>query len=751
MRYETLNTSLLRSTAILKFFFLIMALAISSPAAERSLSGALLTLQQQELTVTANFTDQEVPTNFTLTLTLSRLLAATEGRLAVLIGHTDFTNLFVPTENSLSYLPRLLRLPAGESPVRIFLVSSSNDWRELSQLTLRVKTAPIDEGVQPRTSGPEQTPSADPGQSHIAKKYGFTPSLTLGVKSQIGSRFFPQSNPPERLAFTDMTLQASLKSELDLNKIKNQSQFDIVGSSFQKEALRFGLLGPEAPQLDLSSYLMQFQMGPGKLRVGHTSFGSNRHLINNYGSRGLSFTMPLGTRSDLSLAALNGTNTVGWSNFIGLNQGKHQLISATLGFELLSHRPGGLRLEAAALHGSLLPIAGFNQSVINDAEQSDGASLRLTGTDKAQRLKFEGGVTRSRFNNPADQLLNQNFQVVPVRETTRNAFYLDTSFVLLKDHKLSENKMANLSLNLRLERVDPLFRSVAATTQADRLQHEIEMTGNIGELIATVSHQRFHDNLADIPSLLRTLSQRYAVVVSIPLASLHTRRFDSPDQTGQANQPNPSIFLPRLAYNINRFHQLGRSFPLNAGFDSLSQVPDQISTNHEFISEWQFQKWRLTYRLNHSLQDNRQPGREAADLRNLVNGVTFGLNPRPDFDLNFDLNIESAKNFEILRTDRTMRAGVNTNWRLTPKITINAIISNTVAGDHARTSRNRNTEFDLQWMYQFTRGENGWRKVQGHFFIRYADRYARMRDFLFGLDNLTRLKTLNCGINFVFF
>ena len=159
----------------------------------------------------------------------------------------------------------------------------------------------------------------------------------------------------------------------------------------------------------------------------------------------------------------------------------------------------------------------------------------------------------------------------------------------------------------------------------------------------------------------------------------------------------------------------------------------------------------MTYRLNQSQQDNRQPGREAADLGNLISGLTFGLNPGPNFDLNFDLNMESAKNFETARTDRTLRAGVNTNWRLTPKITLNAIISNTMAGDLARTSRNRNTEFDLQWMYRFIRGETGWRKVQGHFFIRYADRYARTRDFLFGLDNLTRLKTLNCGINFVFF
>ncbi|MCI0391478.1 MAG: hypothetical protein MOB07_22275 [Acidobacteria bacterium] len=320
---------------------------------------------------------------------------------------------------------------------------------------------------------------------------------------------------------------------------------------------------------------------------------------------------------------------------------------------------------------------------------------------------------------------------------------------MLKDLKLSEKKTANLTVNVRHERVAPLFRSVAATAQADRLQNEIEMTGSIGEITATVSHQRFHDNLADLPSLLRTLSRRYAVIVSVPLASFRPLAGNQSDSSKQT--ANSSIWLPRLAYNFNRMHQLGRAFPVNAGFDSASQVPDQVSTNHDFSSEWQFQKWRVTYRFNRSLQDNRQPERVAADLRNLINGFTLGLNPHAVFDLNFDLNIESAKNFETRRTDRTLRAGVNTNWRMTPRMTLNAMVSNTLAGDVARTTSNRNTEFDLQWSYQFTRGETGWRKMQGQFFIRYADRYARTRDFVFGLDNLTQLKTLNSGLNFVFF
>ena len=130
--------------------------------------------------------------------------------------------------------------------------------------------------------------------------------------------------------------------------------------------------------------MMQFQFSKAKFQAGHATFGTNRHLINGFGSRGLTLSIPLSKRSDLSVAALNGSSIVGWNNFFGLDRRKHQILSATLGFEFIGQRPGGLRLEAAALSGSLQPIAGFNQGVINDAEQSKGGSLRLVRSEQAQ-------------------------------------------------------------------------------------------------------------------------------------------------------------------------------------------------------------------------------------------------------------------------------------------------------------------------------------------------------------------------------
>ena len=230
-----------------------------------------------------------------------------------------------------------------------------------------------------------------------------------------------------------MNMQASMKSDVARGPFNSQTQFDFVGASFQKEALRFGELGDRAPQVDLSSYLMQFQSGKMKYQSGHYSYGTLRHLMSGFSSRGMMMSFPVGKSGDFSLTAMNGSTIVGFGNFFGLDKRKHQLLSGTLGYELLPKRPGGLRVEAGLLDGWLLPVTGFTEGAINDAQRSQGVGFRLIASDPKQRYKFEGGFTRSKFLNPADPLLNQNANVREVPPITRNARYLDASAEILKD------------------------------------------------------------------------------------------------------------------------------------------------------------------------------------------------------------------------------------------------------------------------------------------------------------------------------
>ncbi|MGH9801723.1 MAG: hypothetical protein ACRD82_15285, partial [Blastocatellia bacterium] len=374
-------------------------------------------------------------------------------------------------------------------------------------------------------------------------KFELAPSLNIGFKSQFAETHFPDSNKPERPTFADATIQGTWKSEMARGTFNMQHQFDIVGSSFRNEALRFGEQGANARKIELSSYLMQFQHGTRKFNVGHSSFGAQRHLINNFASRGFTVASPINEHLDVSLAAMNSTNIVGFDNFFGLGNQRHRLYGGVIGLEVFSKRPGSLRFETGAVDAWFLANRqNFTQGNINDSERSKGASFRLLAKDKTERFRLDAGFTRSQFFNPDDPLLNQDaVNVVQSSVTTRNARYAEGSIDLLKELSfvvnkppvnkdakpaaaasgdaaaqqtpqttdaqavaLPDPKKLNLTLNVKHERVDPLFKSIGAAAQPDLNQNIVELVGSFGELTFTASHTQFNDNLAGIQTILRT-------------------------------------------------------------------------------------------------------------------------------------------------------------------------------------------------------------------------------------------------------
>ncbi len=747
-----------------------------------------VTAQQVALTFTASFADKTIAPSATIEVRTNRPLTASEGRLALLVGATDLTALCTVTAEGLQYGPPALPLPIGESEVKVFLVSPAEVWTEVARFKLVVAANATPETPVAPVVTEGQTPVAANGNGQAAaqptplvRRFGFdkfetTPGLNIGMKSQFAETHFPDANRPDRPRFMDATLQGTWRSEMARGTWKMNQQFDLVGSSFRNEALRFGQLQREAPLVDLSSYQMQFQNGTRRLVMGHSSAGAQRHLLNNFGSRGFNFTLPINTRLDATLVAMNGTNVVGWSNFTGLANRRHRLFAAIVGLELLAKRPGGLRLEGGVSDAWFTADrVNFNQNNINDGERSRGASARVLAKNKSERVRIDAGYTRSQFSNPEDPLLNQGASLVPSRVTTRNARYADVSFDLLKDFsfivtplidpnapapaaqtvnaqapppEIFEPKKLNLTFNYRHERVDPLFKSIGAAAQPDVDTNQAELIGTFGELSFSAAHTRLNDNLAGIQTILRTNTRRTAFNATTPLQALFRLR--------QSTTPVPNVWLPRLGYAFERVSAYAAFTPLGGGFDELGALPDQRNTTHTATSEWQFgerfKNLRVAYSLNHSMQDNRALTRERADLQNFVHGLAVGMQPMPTLDFAFEINFEDANNREQIRTDRTLRYGLTANWQADLRNSFNVIFSTIGQGDLGRSVRNRNLEFDLQWNYKLTReNPNKFKKWQANYFVRYANRYARNRNFLDALNVLNRANTFNTGLNFIFF
>lgn len=695
----------------------------------------------QALTISGDFIGRPFAPGDPLEFTLSRVMLPGEGTLAVMIGQMDVTSLLTATTTGFRYLPSPVALPLGVSDVVVYRITPGDVWQEINRFSLEVSAGDTLTQARPPPqveNAVPQIPSSGPAVNPARTTFLSKPSLTVGLTKNAAETRFPDTGQPRQPSAANYTLQGNLQNSWQGPGVSFRNQFDIAGTSVQNQALRFALRGEDAPKVDLSNYSMAFNVGRGTLQAGQMPFGTHRQLINAFSSRGVSLTVPVRGSVSVTVGALNGSNIVGWDNFFGLSTQDHRMVFGTLGVELIRARPGGLRFEATLMDGSVLPIQGFNQGVVNDAEKSHGTGVRLVASDRGQRVRVDGGYSRSRFHNPSDPLLEQGQNVVPVLEDTAAARYLDATWNIVQNKAVTKTKNVSLSATYRHERVAPLYRSLGAAIQADRLQNQWDVTSTVGPINVLLTHMRDRNNLLELPGLLTVDTRRNAVMLAIPTASVFAK-----------DPSKPSQWLPTISYNLDQTHQAGRGFP--TGFLDLTQVPDQLSTNQNASVDWQLGRYRAAYRVNRSFQDNRQVGRELADLSNLVNGVSLGGTVLTNLDLGYEQSIESARNVEQDRVDRLFRSGVSLNWRMTTASMLTAMVSATMAGDVQQTNERRNAEVDCQWTYRLVYDKGSTRKVQSQLLVRYANRYASTVDNLFGVRGLTKIQTFNVGLNVTFF
>jgi hypothetical protein len=665
------------------------------------------------LEVTSNITDGRwLRSNDPIELRLSRTPAPDAERIAVMIGTTDWTGLFVPERsNVLAYRGRPVPLPGGETPFVVYQVSPANEWLAVARWTLRVLT---------------------PAGFETA---AVTPRIEIVNKGQVAQAHQPDSNAPPRETFQDLALNLGLQTRHVRNGLALASHVNLYGVSNQPEALRFGLEGPDAPKLDLSDYLARIEGGRGSVAIGHLALDTHRHLVSSFSSRGVSASLKA-ARTEVTFAALSGSNIVGFDNLSGLATSDNRVALVTVSGDLLA-RPGASRVAVTFVTGSLLPRSGFTQGRISDAEVGRGLGLRFVGSTPDSRGRIDAGVARTRFVNPDDPLLAQGLAIVPGRERSNDAAYLDATVGLVKGRTLA-GALTNLAGTYRFERVEPLYRTVGApqAVRSDVLMHTAELSGNWGVLLGQVSHGWSHDNLGNVSSILRTDTRLVTSNLVLPTASL--------GKSGAAG-----AWLPVLSWTLNRTTQIGDGMPANGGFVSLSQIPNQANVYHLARSEWTFRRWRAGYTFSLSNVDNRQDGRTAADFETVTQLVGFGLAPGPQIDFGVDAGIDRATSKELGRVARTRRFGLTVNWRPTPGSSVTGLFSRTSLRDPSAGNTDI-VDANLQYSQSLPLLPHR-RGPEARLFARWNWQSASLIDVLFGANQDRRNWAVSTGVTLALF
>ena len=647
---------------------------------------------------------------------LDNQVTSNEGELRFILNKTDLTSLFrqrKPLEYE--YDSDVYPLPEGTTELVVYLVDLQGQWQEIARFPVQVKT------------------------KMGFKESAINPNINLNIKSELDNRYTGNSVAPARQKETDMTTRIGLNSSSSDDDFQLATNFNLLGVSHIQEALRYSEKGLDAEKLDLSDYIIELKKGNYDFSMGHISYGNNRYLLSNMGSRGLSYRGQLGAGKsfDFSLATMNGTNIVGYNNITGLSSNDHRISATTLGYEFNNRRPGALRAEIMYMDASKQSVNNFDAGEVPDAETSRGVGLKLTGVNESGSLQGMLTWARSNYLNPNDPKLSQGSAIVEVTESKDDARYAELSYEFYRSEPDEHGRTYKVAANVSHEYVDPLYKSLGAFAGADTQTSKLGFSFQLGSINLQLNSLRSEDNVDDVSTILKTKTDTDSVSLLIPLKQLFSE---------QSKQNN---WLPDLQVQYNQVHQYGENLPPT--FDPATHIPDQLSTNKTLGLNWSAEKISFSYNYSVSRQDNRQPGRALADFRNENHGVSISYRFNDALDITLGITKVDALDVEnnLINYDDNYSFGFN--WRMTEKLGLSANYSEATGTNSQLTSGRDGVTGQAQLNWQFELPGLSGKKVPGQIFINYAMQDNRNFDNVFNVQNNAKSWTLNAGLNISLF
>ncbi|WP_309744144.1 hypothetical protein [Chamaesiphon sp. OTE_20_metabat_361] len=711
-----------------------------------------------------------------LRVKVDRLPAQTE--IAVFLGDLDITSQIQREGQELVYKSTLLPLPVGEQTLTVYRTTTPDRWEPVA--TFSVKIAPnnsqvatqTEESSKPSTStttpapspNPSSKPDSTPANPIDSKSptattpppagstpattsaaatppetpIGFSTKLNVNIKSQLAESRSPDAGVSPRPTFLDAAFTGELSALYPIGTGKLQGKVNLVGTTFKPEALRFNELQERASLVDLSAYSIDFTDGDNKVAVGNVCFGNNPLLVSNVCTRGVTANLKLNNFADLSIGHLSTTAIVGFDNILGIGESNNNLTGATLGMQVANNNSGGVRLETTVMNGSRLPVANFNVGEVVDAEASDGIGFRVIAANDNGRWKADAGFARSTFTagGANDPQLTDETNAIALQPVTKNAWYAETSYDILKDVKLDDKRNLSLSANIKLEQTDPQFGTLGATVNADRLQAQYGIDATIAGANIQFQHTDSEDNIANFPNLLKTKNNSDTFSLNVPLQSV---------------LQNNSSLLPTISYSYQQIAQNGSIVAAASGdFEDPSKIPNQLSNTQSIGLEWKFSDaLSFDYKFSNTFQDNRQQERENADFNNISHQFSVGWQPSQQLRFNLGYNFNNAQNIERQITRFTQSPTFGVSWEFVPDVTLAVNYNFNNDSDSIGESLTRSNALDLLLTWNFKTNTFG-RENPGSVFLRYSGQSNLNSSSIGNINTDSTINTVSAGISLSF-
>jgi hypothetical protein len=406
--------------------------------------------------------------------------------------------------------------------------------------------------------------------------------------------------------------------------------------------------------------------------------------------------------------------------------------------QLMNNASGGVRLETTLMNGSRLPVANFNVGEIVDAEKSDGFGLRLTAANDNGRWRADAGFARSTFTNVGanDPQLTQGARIVALQPVTKNAWYAETSFDVLKDIKLDDTRNLSLSTNIKLEQTDPQFGTLGTSVSPDRFQGQYGINANIAGASIQFQHSNSEDNIDRLPNILKTKNQSDTFSLTVPL---------------QTVVQDKNVLIPTISYSYQHTAQNGSiASAANGNFNDPSKLPNQINVSQNIGLGWRFSDAiSFDYKFSNTFQDNRQIGRENADFSNLGHQFSVGWQASQQLRFNLGYNFSSNQNIERQVTRFTQSPSLGVNWEIVPDLNLAFNYNLNHDSDSAGESLTQANSLDLMLTWNFKTNTFG-RENPASVFLRYGYQSNLNQTSIGNVSTDLATNTISTGLSFSF-
>lgn len=669
----------------------------------------------------ASFAQDWISTKQALVVEIATDVSAKQ--LRFILNNTDLTSRFKQTRiHQFTYHAGGFSLPSGSNNLIVYQVVDEQ-WQEIHNQEINVLTA----------SGFETA--------------NWTVNGSVSVDAQLDADYEGDAFKPDESRFQVANLQLNLGSEHNRKDLSIVTQVNLVGISKQENALRFSERGERADKIDLTDYLVMVKKGKASVSIGHASFGSNPLLVDGLGNRGIHLGYRFNTVFDVAFTQQNGSAIVGWNNFFGQQNSQHSISASTIGAEFFPDEPGKLRIEMSYLDGQVQAIDDFAVGQVSDVETNQGWGLRIISQLWQGRVRFDGVFASSRFSNPDDSALlfegefEDEFELQSVEQSTDQAYQINLELDLLTANEQGD-QFFTASLNLGTEKVDALYRVIAAGPSADQKINRLGLSGNLSSGQWQYSFSEIENNVDRIASILTSNTKSHSLNYNIDL----TEAF-RPD----SSETEPNLFLPSLNFNLQSVHQVAINAPDTnlSGFNGDSHLPDQMTKILDMSANWSFTVYSIGYNLSYSEQDNRQVGRQKADFLRFNHSISQNFQMFEQLSLNLDLgrarNFDHENNTAFYNNNGALMMNyvVSGNWQMTLGASLNKDYDN--FGLSTSNALTLNAGLDHQWTLQLSGVD-----VSGQWYLRYAKQRNESQDNVFAFNSFAQDWNITSGVSVTF-